>query len=303
MSIRGVLGGIVGMVIMAAAIAAAVVVFANSLVVEQVDGWMARLRSAGATKASYRMAKADLLSRSVTVTGIDILGREKDAFKIARIDVDRYDFFNARQPRYADLRVTGVSIAAGDGSPLSALFRWVGLTRLTGDMRLSFTADPGKRLLTVKQFRVAAPALGVLSFSGRFGNWSRQVLSSLQRAIAGSGPDAFRRSRLVFYEAKLDFRDKGLVNRYLKFLANREDTSLSKYKAAIRKDLRRLKRELKGRKLAPIRQMIDALSRFIRKPRSLKIAAEPGNPVRIAELIRLNLAALKSRLQLSIKTN
>ena len=303
MSIRGFLGGIVGMVIMAAAIAAAVVIFANSLVVEQVDGLMARLKSAGATKATYKSAEADLLSRSVTVTGIDILGREKDAFRIARVDVARYDFFNARQPNYADVRITGASINAGDGSPLSALFRQVGLTRITGNMQLSFTANREKRVFDLKQFRLATPELGDLSLSGRFGNWSRQVLVSLQRAIAGSGPDAFRRSKLVLYEAKLDFRDKGLTNRYLKFLAEREDTSLSKYKAGIRKSLRKLKRELKGRKLLPIRQMIDTLSNFIRKPRSLKISAEPGNPVRIAKLIKLDLAALKSRLQLSIKTN
>jgi hypothetical protein len=301
MSVRGIIGGLVGMAVMAAAIAAAVVVFANGLVVEQVDSLMTRLRNSGAIKATYATAEADLLSQSITITGIDIQGRDKDIFRVSRIDVDRFDFFNARQPKYADVRLTGGAIIAGDGSPLSALFRQVGLTRLTGTLRLGFTAEHDKRLFTLTRLRIATPELGELSLSGRFGNWSRQVLTSLQRAIAGGGPDAFRRSRLVIYEAKVDYRDRGLVNRYLKFLADRQDTSLSKYKAGIRRDLRKIKKVLKGRKLAPVRKMIDILANFIRKPRVLQITAEPGSPARLSELVKLDLAALRTRLQLSIK--
>lgn len=303
MSIRGILGGVIGMAIMAGAIALAVVVFANSIVVQQVDGLMARLRDAGATRATYKTAEADLFSRSISVTGVDVQNRDKDVFRIARIDVDRFDFFNARRPRYADIRVGAAAIIAGDGSPLSALLRQVGLTRLTGRMRLGFKAEPDKRLFTLTRFRIDTPELGELSISGRFGNWSRTVLVSLQRAIAGQGPDAFRRSRLVIYEAKLAYRDRGLVNRYLEFLAERKDTKLSTLKAGIRRDLRRIRKELKGRKLAPVREMIDVLAAFIRKPGRLSVSAEPGSGARLSELVKMDLAALKSRLQLSIKAN
>jgi hypothetical protein len=303
MSVRGLLGGLIGMAIMAGAIALAVVVFANSVVVQQVDGLMARLRDAGATRATYKTAEADLMSRSISVTGIDVQSRDKDVFRIERIDVDRFDFFNPRHPRYADIRLSGGAIIAGDGSPLSALLRQVGLTRLTGKIRLSFTAEHDKRLFSLKGFTIDTPELGVLSISGRFGNWSRAVLVALQRAAAGSGPDAFRRSRLVIYEARVDYRDRGLVNRYLRFLAARRDTKLSKLKAGIRRDLRKIRRELKGPKLAPVREMIDVLAAFIRKPGGLTITAEPGSGVQLDKLVAMDLTSLKSRLQLSIKAN
>ena len=303
MSIRGIIGGLIGMAIMAGAIALAVVVFANSIVVREVDGLMARLRDAGATRATYQSAEADLLSRSVSVTGIDVQSRDKDVFRIARIDVEKFDFFNARRPRYADVRVSGGAIIAGDGSPLSALLRQVGLTRLTGKMELGFTAEHDKRLFTLTRFRIDTPELGVLSVTGRFGNWSRAVLVALQRAAAGSGLSAFRRSRLVIYEAKLAYRDRGLVNRYLRFLAARQDTKLSKLKAGIRRDLRKLRRGLKGRKFEPVREMIDVLAAFIRKPGRLTVTAEPGSGARLAKLVTMDLATVKSQLQLSIKAN
>ena len=129
------------------------------------------------------------------------------------------------------------------------------------------------------------------------------MLVALQRAATGSGPDAFRRSRLVIYEAKVNYRDRGLVNRYLRFLAARQDVKLAKLKAGIRRDLRKIRRELKGRKLAPVRDMIDVLAAFIRKPGRLTVTAEPGSGARLAELVTMDLASLKTRLQLSIKAN
>lgn len=300
MSIRGILGGLIGMAVFGAALLLALVVYANTLLIERTDQVMAQLRQAGASRATYGSAEVDLLSRTVVISKIDVHTGDKDVVQIDRINVDSYDYLNARRPRYADIRLTGVSVRAGDGSPLSALFRQVGLTGLSGKFRLHFDADPEKRTLDVRRFSLDIGELGVLNLEGRLGDWDRTVPTALLRALTGGGLAAFKGTKLELGRAQLNYIDRGLVNRYLKFVAAREDTSLTRIKRDIRRDLRDVRRQLKGRKFQPIRELIDVFARFVARPKALEVTIEPGNPVKVADLADMSLPALKTRLQLSV---
>lgn len=301
MSFRGIVGGAIGLVVVALAIALAVQVFANSIVVERLDRIMAGLRQSGAERATYQSAKVDLFSRSVTVTGLDIRLAEKDEIRIAEAVAVRYDIFNARQPAYGQFDISGITVRAGNGSRLSALFRQFGATQVAGRIQLAFRANHQLRIVDIDQLDIDLTDTARLQVSGKMGNWNRKALLALIRAFAGDGTQAFRGTGLEIHFATLTYQDRGFVNRYLKFLAAREDRKLGRYKRDMLRDLRKARRALKGDRLDRERKLLEAMIEFIRKPGILVVKLEPDNPVKVAEIPALDdPVRLRSRLRLTL---
>jgi len=301
MSIKGILGAAISLILLTGATYAAGTLYLESAARERAEIIIGDLRKRGAT-VTYAGIDSALLSSGLSIRDVRIVTPTKQTYRIRSIDVRNFDWQNPEQPRHVDIRLNGVAVDPSGLAMLPKEFRdlFGGDTRFDFDVQHRY--DPQTRTIELKKFTLSGEKLGTLTLSFKIGNFTMpqgQLMQNgqpspmvLMQLFAGG---------TTFDGAAVRFSDSGLVDRLFKAYAAKEGEEEAKVKADMIRSLRRERRRVK---FAIQRELIDALIGFIQKPGTIAIVSKPPQPIPVGRFISrfaANPDGVKSMLGLTIE--
>jgi len=292
--LKGLIGGLCGLGVMAGAGWAAAVDYINTDGGRLAERYLQPLGGRG--KVTYGAVEKSLFFQDLVIRDIKMRTADGQRVTIAKVLVRRYDWLSARNPTYADVTVTSlVADAAALGPQVEAQAAKAGLKTIDATIRYAFQYDAEARQLRVETVRIAIKGIGTLTLEAAFAGMPKPDLSraGMQKAILTA---KIARARAIF-------TDGNLASRIVKVQAAAAGLSDDKAKAALLRGLDELRKEARN---SLLKEMYGAFRSYIAKPGTITVAVQPARPVRLTTLAPVFFVSpreVKRMLKLEIKTS
>ncbi|HVI29125.1 hypothetical protein [Hansschlegelia sp.] len=172
-------------------------------------------------------------------------------------------------PQHVGLALDGVDIAPREGSSLAATLRTVALERARGSARLAVTLDPATRELSLNSLEAKIEDLGSIRASGGLAKVDPRL------AISTGSEFIDKLSEIVLEPFRIAASNDGLFETALRRAAQAADEPHDAFRDAL---ATRAGDEIATLFGPPARQSAEAVSAFIRQPRSIEITINPKTP-------------------------
>ena len=172
-------------------------------------------------------------------------------------------------PQHVGLALDGVDIAPREGSSMAATLRTVALERARGSARLAVTLNPATRELSLNSLEAKIEDLGSIRASGGLAKVDPRL------AISAGSEFIDKLSEIVLEPFRITARDDGLFETALQRAAQAADEPHDAFRDAL---AIRAGDEIATLFGPPARQSAEAVSEFIRQPRSIEITINPKTP-------------------------
>lgn len=292
--IKGLIGGICGLIVMAGAGWAAAVTYINTDGGRLAEKYLQPFGGKG--KVQYGSVEKAMFSGDVIIRNIRIQMPDGRKVRIARVLVRRYDWLGAKKPAFADVAMDSVvADAAVFGPMVEAQAAKAGLKNVNASIRYAYDYDADTRQLRVETIRISLKDLGDLTLSATFAGMPRPEFtqSGLIRTLAQS----------KIARATAVFSDKSLAKRLVQTYGAANGIEAGAAKQALLKDLAAQQRTARN---SLLKEMYAAARSYIEKPGRIMVDIKPARPVRLTTLAPVFLVSpreVKRMLALKIRTS
>jgi hypothetical protein len=266
-------------------------------------------------KASYGALEPGASPEGLRIKNIEILSPEKKKVTIEEIDIAAYDWASPEEPRYADLVVKKLVVAADAlDADAAGNLRELGLSALVVNAELAFKFDDKEKAFDVSKLFIDFAEMGELRLRLKL---TGITAADLKTAVPGEkaepgkpapgkpeGQDAQALmsllSRLNIAGAAIGFRDKSLIERIVRADAKKKSMTES---AARAKMLEELAEERSKAEDDVTKEFIDAAIKFLKNPGEIELALNPPAPANVMAAFMLvmgNRGTFKQMLGLSV---
>ena len=292
--LKGLIGGLCGLVVMAGASWTAAVSYINADGSRLAERYLQPFGGKG--RVQYGAVEKSLFSRDLTIRNLRIRTPDGQTVRIANILVSRYDWLSAKNPAYADVTVTSlVADAAAFGPRVQQEAAKAGLKQIDATIRYAFSFDDEAQQLRIETVRITVKGVGTLTLEAAFAGVPRLDLSE-------SG------LRQVLLTAKIakataTFADGDLAKRIVQAQAAAAGLPPEKARAALLTGLSELEKEARN---SLLKEIYGAFRAYIAKPGRITVAVSPARPVRLATLAPVFFVSpreVKRMLNLKISTS
>jgi hypothetical protein len=184
----------------------------------------------------------------------------------ARIDIDAP---HNDVPRRVAVKLNEVDAAPALGGRIEELLQVAGLERLVGSAAFSMSFDATTGIVTLDQLASRVEKLGAISATGSLDDVDPSV------AVATGAEFVDKLSAITLQPFKFSFRNEGGFEALLRQAASREGSPAELYREEVAQRTAPFLTELLGPPAGPSAQ---ALSDFIRDPRTLDVEVAPKTP-------------------------
>ncbi len=268
----------------------------------------------GGGKVSYGALEAGATPEGLVIKQIEIVSPDKKV-TIEAIEIKAFDWANPKEPRYADIAMKNLVIAADALDPEAAEnFRELGLSALTVNGELVFKFDDKEKAFDVAKLFIDFVELGEMRLRLKLVG---VTTNDIKTAVPGEKPapgkpgagkpnsqDAQAMmgllSRLNIAGAAIAFKDKSLVERMIRADAKKKNLSEVAAKA---KMLEELAEERSKAEDDVTKEFLDAAIKFLRTPGEIELALDPPAPANVMAafmMIMGNRGTFKQMMGLSV---
>ncbi len=236
----------------------------------------ADLREEG-VEARWQQIKVNPLSRTTTLTGLTLTGKDGQRFTAEKLLLSDLDLEND-PPTHATAQL--INFTAPKDDDRRAALQWLGYTTPPKkDFTLSWHWDEETAGLTVDQMTTEAKEIGSCSLTATFGNVDLEKLADRKTLLMHG-------LSITLSKATLTCSDDGVTARYLKAAATEKDVTIEQIKSEIIANVEENAADFGDS--AEIREAVAALKTFINAPGQLTVTVEPEQPL---PLLRIATAA------------
>lgn len=273
---KGIIGGLIGLVILAVGGYFAFTGVADDKLKERADKFVASLNKQPGMNVTYGSVKSDVVNQGMIINNVVVDRGAKGTVKIDRVEIKDYDWIN-EQPRHATIAVRGIQLpmaelSKGNTGALSKM----GYSNVVLNATMNYLYDPDKKTLVVKQFQVDGNDIGTLSLQFSYGNVP-QMDQNKDQFDPKKNPKAMMMfMQMTIVSASISFKDNSLVSRLLKAHAAEKNISEAEAKTKI---LAEIDGKLKTVKSDLEREGLRAARKFVENPGTISITLSPPRPV------------------------
>jgi len=149
--------------------------------------------------------------------------------------------------------------------------------KITTDLFVNYTYDLEKNELNIKNSGIKAKNVG-------------EIIINLNISDINLAPEAiigifFTFPQIMLHNAKVEYKDDSLFERFLKLTADKEHINVTDFKNFI---ITKIKQDIKQENDTFIRTVLSKIENFIEDPDELSITAYPASPVSISSILSVN---------------
>ncbi len=182
-------------------------------------------------------------------------------------------------PERVDLAVRGIEATLdAAASPVADFLVLLGYDSVRVDLDYAYVFDPAANILRVDGVRVAAAEMGTIAISAELGGVPPEAMTD--PALAAMAEDEATLRRL-----ELRYEDASLADRLLAMAAEDEGLSTEEMRGQL---IEAIQLEARTAKDRLTKEVLKAIEAFLAKPGTLRVVAEPPEPVKFAALESLD---------------
>lgn len=292
--IKGLIGGIVGLLVMIAASWAAAVTYINTDGGRLAEKYLQPFGGKG--KVRYGSVHKAMFSGDLVINDIRMQLPDGQNVRIGRVMVRRYDWLGGKRPSFADVTMESVIADTRTLGPMvQAQAAKAGIKTLDADIRYAFRYNAETQKLRIETVRISLKDIGELTLRAAFAGTPKPDFS--RNGLV----QALLRSRIV--SARLVFSDRKLAERIVQTYGAASGKDAAAAKGALIKEITELRANARN---GMLKDMYGAALSYISKPGKITVQVQPARPVRIATLapvFMLSPSEVKRMLALKISTS
>ncbi len=304
MRILGIIGGLVGLAVVAGGSYAALDFYAGEQARRRAELLADPLRREG-NVVTLGPVRGEIVGDKLVIRDVQVNTLGGRRITIGAIRVNRFDWNHPDKPRYADVSAEGIRVDLGklDASLRKALDA-VNLKAIVLDARLAQSYDPKTGIFELRDLTLSARNFGTITLGLKVKGWEPATLGKFTGGIT-SLPALLGvlGAQTELHGFFVRFEDAGAVKTVFGVLAAREgEGDWEGLRDRTVRQLRRLHKRMKDR---IAREALDAFARFLEKPGVIRAVVKPATPVqlgRLGALWAIDPVSLKDRLGLKIET-
>jgi hypothetical protein len=239
-------------------------------------------------KIAFAAVEAGSSPEALLIRQVEISGRAKKKITIEQIEIRAFDWANPKEPRYLDMAIAKLAGAADAfDRDVAENFQDLGVDTIVLNAELIYKFDEQENSFEVARLVLDLVEIGELRLRFKL---TGVTVADLKDATAKSDapkprskanegdPVMVMLARLNIASAAVSFRDKSLVQRWIKAEAKKKNMSEQAAKAMI---LQEAAEERSKAEDDVTREILDATIKFLRNPREIELAANPPAPANI----------------------
>lgn len=225
----------------------------------------------------YKSVSVDLLGMDVRISDILVSPvNAKEKLKIHEIiihDIDK----NADIPTFLSMSCNGIELNIKDlGEEAEGLRNLGYIDKMIVNLNVEYSYDKEKKEINISKIGIGADEAGEISVSLRLGN-----ISLNPNEIVGL---LFNFQQIIFHEAKIEYKDESLFERFIKLRAEEQDLSIEDFKKSIIQDI---EIEIENANDDLAKDSLGEIMEFVEDPEELSITASPSKPQPLGRLMRI----------------
>jgi len=182
-------------------------------------------------------------------------------------------------PEHIDLAVRGIEARLDDAvSPVAGFLVPLGYDRLRVDLDYAYAFDPATNVLRVEGVRVAAQDMGTITVSAELGGVPPEAMTN---PMLG----AMAEEEVTLQGLELRYEDASLADRLLEMAARDEGLSTEEMRSQLIEAIQ-VETRTAGDRLT--KEVLKAIQDFLAEPGTLRVVAEPPEPVKLSTLESLD---------------
>jgi hypothetical protein len=267
--------------------ARALTVQANPELQKRADALFSGVGEGGGT-VKYGALEAGAGPEGLIVKQIEIVSKDKKKVTIGEIEIKAFDWANPKEPRYADIAMKTLVIAADQLDPEAAAnFAELGLTALTINGALAFKFDEKDKSFDVSKLFIDFVEMGEvrlrLKLTGVTATDFKTAMPADKPKNGKTNPKEAEAmmgllSRLNIAGAAIGFKDKSLVQRMLRADAKKKNLSEAAAKAKMLEELA----DERGKAEDDVtKEFLDAAIKFLNNPGEIELVLAPPAPANV----------------------
>lgn len=270
---------IIGSVLVAVAVASLIGfrIYASSVAEENLNRYIAQLTHF--VDVDYEDVSVGLFGMDVSISGVRISPvNDKNVYRIRDIVIKKFDD-ESEFPQYIDASVEGIEI---DPTWMTGkmLAKDLGYhDTLLYDLNINYEYNEEKREIFVQNLEWGAANVSELKTSFILGNVSltKERLAELYKTLP----------EILFYEARIQFKDNSVVERIFKLESERTKKSIDEFKTMLKQQAEEAFRK---QRIELDEKSLRALEDFIDDPEEIEVVMSPDKPQPIGRLMRAKRA-------------
>lgn len=197
---------------------------------------------------------------------------------VERVELRDLDAAN-EVPERVDLAIRGIEAALDDArSPVAMAIGSLGYDRLRVDLDYAYAYDRAEETMRIDGVRLAALDMGALTVTALLGGVTPEALTDPEAAAALDSEATLRR-------LELRYEDASLADRLLEMAARDEGLSTEEMRGQL---IEAIQVEVRTATDQLTKEVLRAIETFLAEPGTIRIVAEPPEPVKLAALEDLN---------------
>ncbi len=246
---------------------------------------MASLKEAGGT---YSYKSAESSGRGVVMKNVAIKAPATSpaqfSMTIAEMRINDMDWTNAKSPDFADIDYRGVRFEGTGAEPaqLRDFKDATGVKDLVVNIRAAYAFNKSSRTLEIKTGDVELVNFGTLSFTAKLDGIDKDKISGLNTGQPDPSQMMAAFASLRIVSLRIAFKDAGGTNRAFDAAAKKQ--GLASGEALREMALKSIADKKKSAPFKIAQQLSDATEKFVRKPGTIEIAANPRTPFAVMSL-------------------
>lgn len=226
----------------------------------------------------YKNVSIDLIGMDVRVSGILVSPADaKEKIKIDEIVV--YDIDDKSDlPAYLSMACNGIELNIKDlGEDARQLVELGYTDKLMVNVSADYFYDKEKKELDMKKLSIGADDVGKIILSFRLGNISLEP-----KELAGL---LFTFPQLIFHEAKIEYNDDTLAERFIKLGAKEQQVSPEEFRKFL---IENVETEIEQEKDEFVQNALKEVKEFLSDPKEFSISLSPPKPQPLGRIMRAN---------------
>jgi hypothetical protein len=205
---------------------------------------------------------------------------QNQPWRVDAVNVNSVDLFN-QPPYYADLTLSGFELGSDVFSPeVNQYLNLLNTDHLRGNADLNYRFDPDNLIFELKQGRIDLKGGGLMTLSATLSNARFQLLRDPGAMIIFL--IALTQTRLE--SARLEFQDRGLVERYIEQAAAITTIDPEQYRQAM---LNGLDQEIMNAPDESTRQVLTEIRLFLAAPGRIVFTVDPTTTIKLESLMSI----------------
>jgi hypothetical protein len=225
----------------------------------------------------YKKVSVDLLGMYVRISDILVSTADaKEKIKINEITIHDIDD-KSDIPSFLSISCDGIELNIKDLGENAKGLKSLGYNdKMMINLTADYTYDKDKNELDIKKIKIGADEAGEISVSLRLGNINLEP----EKIVVLF----FTFPQVIFYEAKIKYKDDSLAERLMKLGAQTEQTNIKDFKKSL---LQKLEKEFEKEKDDLAKKALVEIKEFLENPEEFSILASPSQPYPLYRIMRV----------------